>query len=221
MKYPEVESAIVDTELELLKKDFGLDSKDEVSLSAPVEQAESETCELTCEPLSHGLKVELTDILNKMHSVVADIDVKVQIATSKEAALQKKLDAFIKAEIFTGDTRKKALTDGVESYLGLLAHIRAEIEKDLNIYSPYVSEQVPATVTVPTAGLFPDSSAFFKAAITGLKAQAKDVVKYLTVSHSRYMYGFDLQEKSLDALSYKILSLQIQQRQKEAQASTK
>ena len=221
MKHPEVDLATaVDTELELLKKDFGLDPKDEVSLLAPVEQKESETRELSCEPLSEGLKAELVEVVGRMQAVVDDIDAKVQIATSKEAGLQKKLDAFIKAEIFTGDSRKKALTDGVESYLGLLAHIRAEMEKDLNIYTPYIGENIPATVTVPTAVAFKDSSAFFKAAIVGLKAQAKDVLKYLTVSHSRYMYGFDLQEKSLDALSYKILSLQIQQR-RESQAAAK
>ena len=217
--YPEVDSTTtVDTDLELLKKDFGLDPKEELSL-APVEQKENATVELACEPLSAALQAELQDVFKKMRLVIQDIDAKAEIAQAKEASLQKKLDAFIKAEIFTGDARKKALTNGVESYLGLLAHIRSEMDKDLQMYAAYVGEQVPATVSVPASAGIQDSAAFFKAVIAGFKTQAKDVQKYLMVSHSRYMYGFDLQEKSLDALSYKLLSLQIQQRAKAAQAS--
>lgn len=204
----------VDTDLELLKKDFGLDAKDDVSLAAMTQpkEKESTTVELVCEQLPDMVQKELAAAIGKMMAVVQDIDQKAQVAVAREASLQRKLDVFIKAEIFVDDTRKKALTEGVESYLGLLAHIRAEIEKDMAFYAPYISETKPAMVTVPAAFAQKSATDFFKAAIGDLKGEIKSVVKYLNVSHSRYMYGFDLQEKSLDALSYRLLSLQRQQK---------
>jgi hypothetical protein len=106
-------------------------------------------------------------------------------------------------------------------YSALLHGILAEIDNEFAEFLPYSTSNHPATINVPEADAALSSQRYLEVSVKFLKSQAKSIRKYLMVSYSRYMYGFELQEKRLIVLAHRInqVAMAQQQQQKQAQAA--
>lgn len=183
-------------------------SQDVAEAVAPVSAPETaRDVEISCDPIPASLREALSFALESLRLLKAEIVQKIEFAWRREEALENRLEQLMRDTGSTDEQRKKVLGESVAMYTGLLRSVIAEIDEELTFFGPFAAEAHPHVVKVPVGAADETSTLFFERSVKLLKSQSKNIRKYLAVSYSRYMYGFDLQERNLEQLEYKITTL--------------
>ena len=159
--------------------------------------------------VSSGEKIALARVLYEMACLLYEIESKVESTLSREKSLDNMFDVLCKKGIF-GETeeKQKLFGGGVITYVELLLGVAEEIKTELAAYGITEQKQISADNSGLSLKIhFSEErrqkigdEAIVRESIVNLRRQSKNIHKYLMVSYSRYMYGFDAQERRLAAL---------------------
>ena len=218
MKYEDLENTTDTHEAaagEAAAQELVLQSADRVEAA---EQMSS--VEIPCDPIPALIVSDLKKSLEALQGVKDEILEKIQNSWTRKSVLETRIDRLIEAGVLTDEGRKKSLNESVEMYASLLSSIIDEINEQLNLYTPFTHEVPPATIKVLSFTPGESTNVYFEKAVKILRSQGKNIKKYLTVSYSRYLYGFDLQERNLDSIEIQLARVRryVEQRQQGQQA---
>ncbi len=219
MNYSLVEAEIVgmksldDVSAEVVSPSAYADESVEASSPEPAREVE-----IACEPISEDICAALSAALQNLNELKTEIVQKIEFAWNREAALEERLGRLMRETGSSDEQRKKVLGDSVAMYTSLLRGVIAEIDEELLFFAPFTTSDHPAVVNVPLGAAHDTSTVFFVRSVKLLKSQSKNIRKYLAVSYSRYMYGFDLQERNLERLEFKISAMQMYRQQAQSAA---
>ena len=161
--------------------------------------------EIACNPVPLATQQSLAVVLGNLKSLKDEIEQKITAAWTRAQNIESVMEKIMDISASVIDERKKgALTESVATYTELLKGIISEIDLEIADFSPYAQAGHPRVINVPEKNSQIDSSIYLESSVRFLRSQVKSIRKYLMVSYSRYMYGFDLQEKKLIYLAYQL-----------------
>lgn len=163
--------------------------------------------EIACDQLPAQLCEVLSSSLEGLRDLKAEITQKIEFAWYRESVLESRIEQLMREAGSVDENRKKVLGESVSMYTSLLRGVITEIDEELVFFGPFTTSEHPRVVSVPFGASHGTSTTFFEHSVKLLKSQSKNIRKYLAVSYSRYMYGFDLQERNLERLEYKVTAL--------------
>jgi len=175
--------------------------------------------EIACEPIPLEVAQTLRLALENLQALKAEIIQKIECASQREIALEDRLGRLMRDTGSSDEQRKKVLGESVAMYTSLLQGVMAEIDQELMFFTPFTASNHPSVVNVPLGAAHDSSTVFFVRSVKLLKSQSKNIRKYIAVSYSRYMYGFDLQERNLERLEFKISAMQMYRQVQQQSAS--
>lgn len=179
-----------------------------------LQRESSRDVEIPAVPLSASLRASLALSLDALRALKSEILEKIEFAWSREAELENRIEQLMRSAGSVDENRKKVMGESVAMYTSLLRGVIVEIDEELVFFSPFTQEEHPFVVKVPFGASHQSSTVFFENSVKLLKSQSKNIRKYLAVSYSRYIYGFDLQERNIDRLEYKVAAIIEQQHQR-------
>jgi hypothetical protein len=161
--------------------------------------------EIVCNPVPVATQQSLAIVLGNLKSLKDEIEQKIAAALTRAQNIESVMEKIMTISPSVIDERKKnALTESVATYTQLLNGIVLEIDVEIADFSPYAHAGHPTVISVPEKNSQIDSSIYLEGSVRFLRSQVKSIRKYLMVSYSRYMYGFELQEKKLIYLVHQL-----------------
>ena len=175
--------------------------------------------EIPCAPVSANLQIALKASLDNLDELKKEIQTKISEVWHRAKNIEEVMNKIAAVTDSAIDEKKKgALLESVAMYSALLNGILAEIDNELAEFLPYSTSGHPATIKVPETEVSNSSEKYLESSVKFLRSQAKSIRKYLMVSYSRYMYGFELQEKRLIVLAHRINQVAAAQQQQQKQS---
>lgn len=131
-------------------------------------------------------------------------ELEVEVAGKRSAILEKnqfiedKLAFFQKSGMVNiDDAEREKSNTSVQQFVGILDQMMGEIVRDVAFYRSLTSSTPPEYVTVMKSDPIDDFTTYIKARLAIIKRYIKAVKRDLTVSFSRYCYGFEMQIKRI------------------------
>jgi pyruvate/oxaloacetate carboxyltransferase len=148
-------------------------------------------------PILHNLKVTI----NALIILRSEVEEKRETSLSRTSKINELVSKLQATKGITVDVDgHKRFQQSIATYLALLQSVIDEINTELTALGPCASEKPPETIPVPANSPIDNAAIYLMARIEWLRRQNKKIRKDLTVSYSRYSYGFDSQEQRLEAL---------------------
>ncbi|MBM3894224.1 hypothetical protein FJ366_01350 [Candidatus Dependentiae bacterium] len=198
----------------LMTVDGAADSTPEVTQASNQAEEKEVKVEIACAPVSESQQVALKLAISGLSVLKDEIKGRIKEIWERAKNIETVMNSITEAAGSTIDLKKKdALLESVAMYASLLEGIIAEIESEVAEFSPYGQSGHPETILVPESDARLSSDKYLDQSIKFLRSQAKSIRKYLMVSYSRYMYGFERQEMRLGLVINRINQI-VQQQQK-------
>ncbi|MFH1254716.1 MAG: hypothetical protein V1646_04785 [bacterium] len=176
------------------------DSVEKSSVEKKPEEIDPKTQKyLYIKPVVQDFKIRLKKTIDELVSIRLDIfNKKVEIVTKQN---------LIKEKITLLSESKKVRIDKAEferseksahSYTHLLDGIINELSGEIAYYNVFLSDEIPPLDKIPVPLQAPDKiEDYLELQMNGVKRYLKNVKRDITISFSRYTFGFDEQLKHL------------------------
>lgn len=148
-------------------------------------------------PLSDEFKDCVNNIINALSDLKIEIENKQSDIVQKSMEIKQAVDALIESNSVDVDTAEyKKSEESIKRYTLLLQSIIGEISDEIQHYSSIITMQPAEFITVQ--GTDPDSlDAYLIEKTTFVKRYVKTIKRDLSISFSRYSFGFDSQMKRI------------------------
>ena len=152
---------------------------------------------LLIEPISQEIKTKFHEVLESLVALKDEILNKQKEALRRNALIKEKVDLLVlSGKVQVNEEEYQNSEISVKQYATLLQNIIGDIEQELSSSSALISDQVPSHLIV--FKYESDSfSEYMQEKIKALKKYIKKIHKDLTISDSRYHFGFDAQMKRI------------------------
>ncbi len=165
------------------------------------------TKQVAVTPLPNEVKKQLISSVALLTELRQEIENKKAGALEKRAIIKAKIDALRASEkVNIDDAEFKKSEESVEHFVQLLDKMIQEVASDEKFYASLTQDTPPATMT---AFKF-DSDDFLQlisSRIVSIKKYVKNAKRDLSISYSRYCFGFDAQIRQINYVEHVLNSV--------------
>lgn len=165
------------------------------------------TKQIKVQPLPDALKKQLVAAVGLLGELRTEIENKKVGALEKRDIIKAKIDALRASEkVNIDDAEFKKSEESVQHFVQLLDKMIQEVSADEKFYASLTQDNPPESMT---AFKF-DSDDFLQlvtSRIVSIKKYVKNAKRDLSISYSRYCFGFDAQIRQINYVEYVVNSV--------------
>ena len=155
---------------------------------------------LPFDPLPRNEAAQLEQALLELEVLRNQLLEKITASQAHNDTIKGRVEALVEAKkIQINNDHYTHFDQSITTYISLLGNISQELEAELKLFVPYTLPTPPPVIMVHKDDT-DDVRQYIQQKIRWIKRHVKTINKDLTVSYSRYSFGFDSQMKQLDMI---------------------